>query len=102
MAIAPVFTSSLTPAALPGGSEKTDSPARIRQSATDFEALLLAQILKSTREASGGGLIADEDSQENSTMVELGEQQFAQALASSGGLGIAKMIVTGLTKNADR
>ena len=86
------------------GSAKKDSPARIRQAATDFEALLLAQMLKSAREASGGGLSADGagDTEENVTMVELGEQQFAQALASSGGLGIAKMVVTGLAKNADR
>jgi Rod binding domain-containing protein len=35
-------------------------------------------------------------------MLELGEQQFAQALASSGALGIAKMVVAGLTKNANR
>jgi Rod binding domain-containing protein len=61
-------------------------------------------MMKSAREASGGGLTADEadDSEANSTMIELGEQQFAQALASSGGLGIAKMIITGLAKNANR
>jgi flagellar protein FlgJ len=83
-----------------------DSPARIRQSATDFEALLLNQMLRSAREAGGGGLTADGDGDDeqdaNSTMVELGEQQFAQALASRGGLGIANMVVAGLTKHADR
>ena len=35
-------------------------------------------------------------------MVELGEQQFAQALASGGGLGIAKMVVKGLTNHENR
>jgi Rod binding domain-containing protein len=81
-----------------------DDSSRIRQAATDFEAMLLAQMLRSAREASGNGLSGDdeEEDQANSTMLELGEQQFAQALASSGALGIAKMVVAGLTKNANR
>jgi len=81
-----------------------DTPARIQQSAKDFEALLLGQMLKSAREAGGGGLTGcgDDDGEANSTMIELGEQQFAQALASSGGLGIAKMVIAGLSKHADR
>jgi Rod binding domain-containing protein len=101
MSIEPLVSSS---AAQPFLSTSKDSPAKIKQVATDFEALLLAQMMKSAREASGGGLTSDgaDDSEENSTMIELGEQQFAQALASSGGLGIAKMVVTGLAKNANR
>ena len=62
----------------------------------------MAQMLKSARESGWGGTSDDEEGQANSTLVELGEQQFAQALASSGGLGIAKMVVTGLEKHADR
>jgi Rod binding domain-containing protein len=81
-----------------------DSPARIRQTASDFEALLLTQMLRSAREAGGGGLTGagDDENEANSTLVEFGEQQFAQALANRGGLGIANMVVAGLTKNADR
>ena len=90
-------------AALVHGKPK-DSPEKIQHAAKDFEALLINQMLQSAREAGGGGLTGsgDTDNQENSTLLELGEQQFAQALASSGGLGIAKMVVTGLTKHADR
>lgn len=86
------------------GKVQKDSPARIQQCARDFEALLINQILRSSREEGGGGLTGnDEDGKDaNSTMLELGEQQFAQALASRGGLGIAKMVVAGLAKNADR
>ena len=81
-----------------------DSPARIRKSASDFEALLIGQMLRSAREAGGGGLTGsgDDENEANSVLVEMGEQQFAQALASKGGLGIANMVVAGLTKNADR
>jgi Rod binding domain-containing protein len=102
MSIEPAISPALAWSAGPASSTSKDTPAKIHQSATDFEALLLAQMLKSAREAGGGGLVGDEESQENSTLLELGEQQFAQALASSGGLGIAKMVVIGLAKNADR
>jgi Rod binding domain-containing protein len=86
------------------GEKPRDDPARIRKSATDFEAMLLNQMLRSAREAGGGGLTADGDAdhQANSSLIELGEQQFAQALASSGGFGIAKMVAAGLTKHAHR
>jgi Rod binding domain-containing protein len=80
-----------------------DTPEKIQKAATDFEALLIAQMLKSARE-SGGGMTGDADEQDetNSTMLELGEQQLAQALSSSGGLGIAKMVIAGLTNHANR
>jgi Rod binding domain-containing protein len=86
------------------GEKPKDDPAKIPKSATDFEAMLLNQMLRSAREAGGGGLTADGDTdhQANSSLIELGEQQFAQALASSGGFGIAKMVVAGLTKHAHR
>jgi Rod binding domain-containing protein len=95
-----ISTSLNPPVAL--GSSHQDNPAKIRHSATDFEAMLLAQMLRSAREAGGGGISGDgEENDANSSLVEMGEQQFAQALAASGGLGIAKMVVAGLTKHAD-
>ncbi len=86
----------------PSASSK-DTIEKIRKAATDFEALLIAQMLKSVRE-SGGGVTGDADEQDetNSTMLELGEQQLAQSLSSSGGLGIAKMVIAGLTNHANR
>jgi Rod binding domain-containing protein len=99
--------SSSPPGAYGLGSSKEspekDSPEKIRQAATDFEALLIAQMLRLARE-SGGGMTGDSDEQDetNSTMIELGEQQLAQALSNSGGLGLAKMVVAGLTNHANR
>jgi Rod binding domain-containing protein len=80
-----------------------DTPEKIRKAATDFEALLIAQMLKSAREA-GGGVTGDEDEEDetNSTVLELGEQQLAQVLANNGGLGIAKMVIAGMTNHANR
>ena len=83
-------------------SRRADA-AKIAQGAKDFEGLLIGQMLRSAREAGNGGFTgggADED-EANSTLVELGEQQLAQALANSGTLGIAKIVTVGLAQNAD-
>jgi Rod binding domain-containing protein len=95
---APSPASSASPSSAP-----KDTPEKIGKAARDFEALLIAQMLKSARE-SGGGITGDADEQDetNSTLMELGEQQLAQALSNSGGLGIAKMVVAGLTNHANR
>ncbi|MGB6941063.1 MAG: hypothetical protein WBE37_01535 [Bryobacteraceae bacterium] len=108
-AMLPVSASTM--AAASASSHSASSPSagskdtieKIQKAATDFEALLIAQMLKSVRE-SGGGVTGDADEQDetNSTMLELGEQQLAQALSSSGGLGIAKMVIAGLTNHANR
>jgi Rod binding domain-containing protein len=93
---------SALPSALAAPSAK-DSPEKIRKAATDFEALLIAQMLKSAREA-GGGVTGDADEEDatNSTVLELGEQQLAQVLSQNGGLGIAKMVIAGMTNHANR
>jgi Rod binding domain-containing protein len=75
--------------------KKTDDPRKIGEAASQFEALLIKQMLQSARPEDG-----DED--QNSTLLDLGDQQFAQALASRGGLGIAKMVIVGLNQNANR
>jgi Rod binding domain-containing protein len=102
----PALSASLAAPALSFGElspKNKDTPEKIQKAATDFEALLIAQMLKSTRE-SGGGMTGDADEQDetNSTMLELGEQQMAQALASNGGLGIAKIVIAELTNHANR
>lgn len=87
----------------PDTSATPAEASKIKKCATEFEGMLLAQMLRSARESGGGGLTGcdEDDSEANSSLLELGEQQFAQALAGSGALGIAKMVIAGLTKNAD-
>jgi Rod binding domain-containing protein len=101
---APSFSAPLAGSLSSRSSSRfNDTPEKIQKAATDFEALLIGQMLKSARE-SGGGVTGDADEQDetNSTLIELGEQQLAQALSSSGGLGLAKMVVAGLTNHANR
>src|SRR5947209_12326418 len=85
--------SSLTPTAAEG--RKPDDPAKVRDAAEQFEALLLGQILRSERE-SGGGMMGSGSSGPGDCATEFAEQHLASALAHSGGLGLANLIASGL------
>lgn len=76
-------------------SGQREDPELLRQAAAEFEALLVTEMLKAAR-ASGEGWLGVGEDEAGATMVELAEQQFAQALAGAGGLGLAKLIVEGL------
>jgi Rod binding domain-containing protein len=73
---------------------------RVQRAAQDFEALLVAQMLKSAREGSTGAFSGTESDQATESILELGEQQIANALAASGGLGLCNLLVSGLTKSS--
>ena len=84
-------------------SDKTDTPEKISGVAKQFEALMIGQMLKSAREASGGGWLGDEDDKDDQTgslVMELGEQGLSQAMAAHGGFGIAKMVTANLQRGA--
>ncbi len=89
MTISPVSPSPGTPA--------KDDPAKIRDAAGQFEALLLAQVMKSMNDSEGGWLGTDEDDAASSAM-EYAQEMFAQAMASRGGLGLANLVVAGLKR----
>lgn len=88
------MTSPVTPAMLSTMPEKT--PTSAADAAKQFEALLLNQMLRSVREESADD---DEDST-GATMFDVADQQFSQLLANNGGMGLAKMITKGLTKES--
>ena len=75
-----------------------DERSRIKESAGQFEALLIAQMLRSAREESAGGWTGDSEDNSSASMMEMSEQHIAQMLAAQGGLGLAKMIVDGLSR----
>lgn len=85
----PVLTSGLganTPAV-------RDSPEKIRDAASQFESLLIGQVLKSMHEdGDQGWLGGDGDDQTASTAMSLADQYLAQAISKNGGLGLARMI----------
>ena len=88
----PVQTGAVLPASGPPAANET---AKARDAAQQFEALLLAQVLRGVRE-SGGGLGKTEESGDCAT--DFAEQQFARVLAQQGGLGLAALVASGLEK----
>jgi Rod binding domain-containing protein len=75
-------------------------PSKIADAAKQFEALMLGQILKASHDSSDGGWLGTGDDQAGSLAVEMAEQQFAQAMSTKGGLGIAKLVTGGLERGA--
>jgi Rod binding domain-containing protein len=73
-------------------------PQKIADAARQFESLLIAQMVRSMREAECA-LSGGEDSA-NATAMEMAEQQFSQVLAANGGLGLASLVVKGLEPRA--
>jgi peptidoglycan hydrolase FlgJ len=62
--------------------------------AQQFEALLIAQMLRGVRESGSSWLGSEDSSGECAT--DYAEQQFAAVLAQNGGLGLADIITRGL------
>ncbi|MGA2589757.1 MAG: hypothetical protein ABSH32_07580 [Bryobacteraceae bacterium] len=74
-------------------------PQTIAGVARQFEALMIAQLLKEARGDEDGWLGSGEDAG-SATAAGLAEEQFAQALAQSGGLGLSAQIVSSLSARA--
>jgi len=69
--------------------------AKLKDAAGKFEAMLIAQMLKSARKTDSGGWSGEAD-ESTSSMMDMAEQQLADMLGAQGGLGIAQMVVTQL------
>jgi Rod binding domain-containing protein len=86
----------MTIGALSAADQPADTESLKRTGAAkDFEALLLTQMLRSVRDEGSGWLGTGED-QSSEAAFGLGEEELAKAVASSGGLGIGKLIEAGL------
>ena len=83
---------------VPGAANahSADSPEKIKDAASQFEALLMGQILKAAHHDDGDGWGGDDTDQAASTAMDFANEYFARALASKGGLGLSNMIVKGL------
>ena len=74
---------------------KSADKAKLKDAAGKFEAMLIAQMLKSARKTDSGGWSGESD-QSTSCIMDMAEQQLADMLGAQGGLGIAQMVVTQL------
>lgn len=73
--------------------EAAPRPRSVEEAAGQFEALLIAQLLRSMHES--GGWLGTRDGGAES-LTELAEQQLSLVLASQGGLGLARLVADGL------
>lgn len=80
-------------------SQAAAKPDQISQAATQFEALIIGQVLKAARESSDKGWLGTGDDQTSDMAMEMAEQGLAQGLAAQGGLGVAKMIAAKLRRD---
>lgn len=72
----------------------SDQVKKIKQSAQDFEAVLLRQMLKEIRSSA----LADSNKGSNSTYLDLADEQLANQLASQGGFGFGKAMADQMLK----
>lgn len=70
----------------------------IRTAAEQFEALLVGQMLRSMREAGGGGWLGSDEQDAAFSLMEMAEQCLASVLAAQGGLGLARLAEEALSK----
>ncbi len=88
--------SSLSPLnAPPSGS------GNLKESAQQFEALLIGQMLKSVRESGGSWMGGGED-EAASSAIGMAEEHLAHTLAAQGGLGLTAMVMQGLAHDEDQ
>jgi flagellar protein FlgJ len=81
---------------VPEARSKSGDPAKIRDAAEQFEALLLGQLLESAHPK--GGWLGGGDEGADGTAISFGEQQLAATMAHHGGIGLAKLVMQGLER----
>lgn len=101
MPLDPVLSSALTTGLGIGSSTAAkDSPEKIRDAASQFEALLISQVLKASHEDSDEGWLGTGEDQTAGSVMGLAEEYFARAMAARGGFGLARTIASGLEHRA--
>jgi Rod binding domain-containing protein len=89
MNVSPLPLPDITPVTSAATGAK---PSRAAAAAGQFEALLIGQMLKSERESNEDGWMGGGGDSAAESAYGMAENQFAQAIASRGGFGLAKTI----------
>ena len=86
-----------------GNSTPTEGahlPRDIKQVASQFEALILGELLRHVREASSGSWLGEGGDEAGQTLIGAAEEGLARAIASGGGLGLGRLIAEGLRQDS--
>ena len=77
----------------------TAKDSRVHKAAQQFEALMIGEMMKTVREGGEeGGWLGSGDETGDDTAISMAENQFSQAMAAHGGLGLARMIEKDVSK----
>jgi len=76
----------------------TQKDSRVHKAAQQFEALMIGEMMKTVREGGEEGWLGSGDGTGDDTAIGMAESQFSQAMASNGGLGLAHMIETTVSR----
>jgi peptidoglycan hydrolase FlgJ len=90
---------SLPLSAPPASSPGNVDDVRLHKASQEFEALLVGEMLKSARDAGSDGWLGSGESTGDDSAMDMAESQLANALASSGGLGLASTIERAMAKS---
>ena len=74
--------------------------SKLHSAAQEFEALMIGEMLKTTREAGDGGWLGGGQSTGDDAAIGMAESEFSKALALGGGLGLSKTIERELSRPA--
>jgi Rod binding domain-containing protein len=87
-------------AAAAGSGKSQHSPQKVKDAAQQFEALMIEQLLKTSREASSdsGGWLGTGEDQPGQIAMDMAEQQFATTMAKQGGFGLTTTITRDLER----
>ena len=100
MAIPPVSAASAPNFTRIASTHKVDSPEKIKDAASQFEGLMIGQILKAAHGDSDEGAFGGEADPASASAMDFANEYFARAMSAKGGLGLSHMIVQGLQKQA--
>jgi Rod binding domain-containing protein len=81
---------TVSPAQPAASAPHRNDTAKLNESASQFEAFMLTEMLRSAWAGTGD--------EADSSVAEMAQEQFAQALAASGGLGMAKLVMKQLSR----
>ena len=82
----------LSPAFAPDSNSADAKHTKIANAATQFEALLIGEMLKSVREASDEGWMGGGSDSSAESAFGIAENQLAQTISQQGGFGLSKTI----------
>lgn len=95
--IAPVASEySQTPLSLEGIRRAAGSQGKAQEVARHFEALLIQEVVKAARSATGSGWLGEDAGETSEATAQMGEEFLATAIASGGGFGLAAVFARSL------